>query len=91
MSNDLKYGRVTTEHGGIPDDEPVFIFRARDRNVIPVLDAYRDICAESGSPEFHLEMIKRNRDLIQAWQEANPGRVRVPDSESSRERLGRLG
>lgn len=28
MPKDLKYGRVTTEFGDIPDDEPVIVFRA---------------------------------------------------------------
>jgi hypothetical protein len=87
MGYDGKYGQVTTEHGHIPDDEPVIVIRARDRNACPVISAYHDLCERNGSPQFHLDLIEQTYTRFADWQEANPELVRTPDSESSRERL----
>jgi hypothetical protein len=84
MGYDRKYGKVTTEHGDIPDDEPVIVFRARDRLVLPVLGAYLELCKHEGSPQRHLDTITRNIHTFADWQEANPDKVRTPDSERSR-------
>jgi hypothetical protein len=85
MGTDGKYGRVTTEHGDIPDDEPVIVFRARDRLVPELLDYYHGQCIEAGSPQRHRDLIAAQRKRIIAWQDANPDKVRTPDSERSRE------
>lgn len=87
MGYDRKYGRVTTEHGDIPDDEPVIVFRARDMTTPKLLALYHTACLSAGSPERHLEIIANTKDLFEQWQKANPDRVRIPDSESSRGRL----
>ena len=84
MGFDGKYGRVTTEHGDIPDDEPVIVFRARDRMLPAVMRFYRELCEGNGSPQRHLDLIKGCRERIEAWQQENPDRVRQPDSERSR-------
>ncbi len=44
MSMDRKYGKVMTEHGNIPDDEPVFVLRAQDRLAVVALEAYVATC-----------------------------------------------
>lgn len=84
MGYDRKYGRVTTEHGDIPDDEPVIVFRARDRLTPKLLAYYLLLCSKAGTPRRHLELILDSNDLFRTWQEANPDRVRMPDSERSR-------
>jgi hypothetical protein len=81
---DRKYGRVTTEHDDIPDDEPVIVFRARDKHLPAVLNHYLTLCELSGSPDRHLALIRRNHERIVAWQQDHPGEVRNPDSERSR-------
>jgi hypothetical protein len=50
MGHDGKYGLVTTEHGNIPDDEPVIVIRARDKNACPAISAYHDLCERNGQP-----------------------------------------
>jgi hypothetical protein len=85
MGTDGKYGRVTTEHGDIPENEPVIVFRARDRLTPVMLSFYRELCAEAGSPQRHLDLISESRRTFEQWQDANPGEVRAPDSERSRE------
>jgi hypothetical protein len=88
MGYDPEYGVVITEHGDIPPDEPVVLFRARDIHLPALLLAYRKLCEAGGSPERHLRMADRARGLAQAWQRMNRSLVRAPDSESSRAWLG---
>ena len=89
MGFDRKYGVITTEHGEIPDDEPVIVFRARDVAAAKLLPYYLMLCTKAGSPVRHLDIIIGNIFAFRAWQEANPDRVRTPDSERSREWLDR--
>jgi hypothetical protein len=85
---DGKYGKVTTEHGDIPDDEPVIVFRARDRIVPAMLRFYLEMCEANGSPQRHLHLIQRSSADIVRWQADHPDRVRTPDSERSRAWMG---
>ena len=93
MGYDGKYGKIATEHGSIPDDEPVIVFRARDALACPLLSAYYGLCEKKGSPEFHLALIEQTYKTFADWQEAHPDQVRTPDSAAHRERLeaGRSG
>lgn len=88
MPYDTKYGRVTTEHGDLPDDEIVFIFRGRDSVLPGVLRYYHDICAEAGSPDHHLDLIEQNRRDVVEWQRVHADRVQVPNSNRYFDRLG---
>jgi hypothetical protein len=90
MGYDGKYGRVTTEFGDIPDDEPVIVFRARDMHTRAVLTHYLQLCDQSGSfssPVRHLRLVADTLARFISWQEANPGQVKMPDSVRSREWL----
>lgn len=82
MAIDNKYGRVTTEHGNIGEDEPVVVFRAQDELLLPLLHIYRSLCQDAGSPERHLSIIDDTFNKVLTWQENNP--TKTPDSESSR-------
>lgn len=88
MGFDRKYGRITTEHGDIPDDEPVIVFRARDRLTPKLIGIYWNLCKEAGSPQRHLDLINSTHDQFDNWQDANPDKVRTPDSERSRAWMG---
>lgn len=85
MGYDRKYGTVTTEHGDIPADEPVIVFRARDKLTPRLLRYYSRLCADQGSPQRHIDLADGTAEAFQAWQDANPGQVRTPDSERSRQ------
>jgi hypothetical protein len=85
MGYDGKYGRVQTEHGAIPDDEPVIVFRAQDITTPDLLAYYLMRCVKKGSPKRHLDLIVGAIEKFRTWQEANPERCRVPNSERSRE------
>lgn len=85
MGYDNKYGRVTTEHGDIPDDEPVIVFRARDMTTVDLLAYYLMRCVKKDSPKRHLDLIVQTIDTFRTWQAQNRDKVKVPDSERSRE------
>lgn len=89
MGYDGNYGRVSTEHGDIPDDEPVIVFQARDKHTIAVLVHYLKLCREGGSPNRHQHLIAEALVRFIEWQGRNLEKVRSPDSESSKIRLDR--
>ena len=84
MGTDSKYGKVTTQFGDIPEDEPVIVFRARDRLTVPMLEHYMELCAGAGSPSRHVGLVRGTQERFLAWQDAHPDQVRTPDSERSR-------
>lgn len=69
MARDRKYGEIThTTGNAIGPNEPVFLFRAKDRLLLRVLANYRLLCEESGSPEAHLQDIDLSAQEIEEWQ-----------------------
>jgi len=85
MGYDRKYGKVTTEHGNIGENEPVVVFRAQDKLLPKLLAYYHLFCLKAGSPRRHLDIILNTKEVIEDWQARNP--TRVPTSDSSKERL----
>lgn len=79
MPYDLKYGRVTLENQrNVGDDEPVIVFRAKDRLLPKLLKVYRYFCELAGSPDNHLAAIDDTAQNIKAWQFQNG--TQVPQS-----------
>ena len=78
MAIDRKYGRVTLERGDIGEDEPVVVFRAQDKLLPTVLDYYRMLCRDHGSPEHHLDGIAETRRVVVDWQAEH--HTQVPQS-----------
>lgn len=78
MGIDNKYGRVTTERGDIGTDEPVIVFRSQDAMLPAVLDYYRQVCFQAGSPDAHLNLIEDTKTKVLEWQRANS--TKVPES-----------
>lgn len=84
MGYDLKYGQITVEHERripIAGDEPVFLFRAKDRLLLELLDKYRELCVADGCLPEHLAGIAAARESVAAWQEQN-GTLRPGDKRS---------
>ncbi len=59
----------------IPDDEPVFILRAKDTNSYLALDNYLQLC-ENGEQQKSIDALI---DIFDKWQKANPDKVKEPD------------
>lgn len=80
MGYDRKYGKVTLEKREIPDDEPMLVFRGRDRVLVDVIEAYAELARDAGSPPEHIDFVLQTAKEIRDWQQENPDRVRIPDS-----------
>ena len=79
MGIDRKYGQVTTQYGTIGEFEPVVVFRAQDRLLPGLLEAYRQMCADAGSPDHHLQLITDTAYSVAAWQADNATKVPASD------------
>lgn len=66
MAHETKYGQI--EVPGVPADEPVFVFRARDVHALDVLKFYKGRCTDGGSPAEHLSGIQQAIDRVAGWQ-----------------------
>ena len=71
-------GRIVNRTTGkpVPDDEPLFIFRAQDRNAVVALQAYKDTCT---SPD-HRFVVQRRIDDFMRFAAEHPDRMKEPDS-----------
>lgn len=50
----------------VPDDEPVILFRARDKLAVPMLKHYRDLCLADGCTAYQMESMN---DMIRRFEE----------------------
>jgi hypothetical protein len=65
MAFDRKYGQISIP--GIPDNEPVFILRGKDKFAAYAIDHYLQLCADGGSPLEHLQAIADAACIIGEW------------------------
>ena len=63
----------------IPVDEPLILFRGKDKLLLPLLEHYKELCAANGSPTALLEILQERMDIIKDWQAANPDKLKIPD------------
>jgi hypothetical protein len=80
---DTRYGKVITEHDGIPARTPVFVLSAQDSTAQVVLGFHHSICVLVGSPPEYLMGIDAAIKTFAAWQVDND--VHVPQSIRIRE------
>jgi hypothetical protein len=82
-------GRIINRSTGkaIPDDEPVFVLRAQDRNAVTALKAYALVC----SSEDHRAVVQSRVMDFEAFALRNPGRVKEPDSSIDELATANLG
>ena len=66
------------DHTPIPEDEPLMLFRGRDRLVPQMLEYYLKLRQEITEPKQNLTFLTGAMEKIQAWQKAHPDRVRTP-------------
>ena len=82
MGYDSKYGLVTTEHGDIPADEQVVVFRARDLGILSAVEGYARWAQEHRGvvSKEHRELINKTLRELRNWQELHKDRLRWPSS-----------
>lgn len=83
MLQDRKYefrdGQIVNRASGevIPADEPVFVFRARDRNAAFLLKRYQEVCVDAD----HQKAIEKRIEDFEKFAKANPDRMKEPDTD----------
>ena len=77
----IRDGRIINRHTGepIPDDEPIFVFRAKDRLAVRILTAYFSAIED---PEHARAMAVRLEDFKRFARE-HPERMKDPDTRSA--------
>lgn len=73
-----KHGRLVNRATGvaIPDDEPVFVFRAQDRKAIDALSAYALVVEDAA----HGAVVAQRIAQFRHFQDTHPTRTKEPDS-----------
>lgn len=75
MAQENKYGKITVEHGSIPEDEPVFLLRAQDVAAIGAIQEYLDLCVQAGSPPQHIEGIDAAIARFANWRSEHGSKI----------------
>lgn len=81
MPTDPNYGLIEVEkEPGTPfeEDEPVFLFRGRDANLVQLLDHYIYMCLEAGVGDEHIQGVRESQVQIREWQNQHSDLVRQP-------------
>ena len=61
--------RIVKSSNGVPidlDNEPVILFRGRDKLALPMLHYYRQLCKDDGCTDYQLESMD---DMIRRFDE----------------------
>lgn len=73
-------GNITKIDGTpIPDDEPLVLFRAKDKLLPQVLENYKKLCQGASCQPRQVETLGPLIQQVKDWQTANSGKVKLPD------------
>jgi len=74
-------GRIFNRETGIaiPDDEPVFILRAKDRAALGTLRNYLENSRTVGASEEHLHIVQGRINDFDKFRSDHQDRVTIPD------------
>lgn len=74
-------GKIVNRATGkpIPDDEPIIIFRAKDKYAVMAMVEYLDYCQD----DQHRKVIAGRIKDFMDFGRKNPDRMKEPDSDSS--------
>lgn len=70
----------------IPDDEPLILFRGRDRNALRMLQEYRRLCVEDRCTPEHIAGIDNRIEAFVMFRQEHPDRMKQPGAPSKPER-----
>lgn len=68
----------TTNGQAIPDDEPIILFRGRDKLALPMLNHYRMLCANDGATDYQLASMDTMINEFREWWNRNPTKMKQP-------------
>lgn len=71
---------IKTSNGQpVPDEEPVFILRARDALAITTLEVYKQLAEEDGTvPEEHINGVQEKIDAFRQFRVQYYDRIKAP-------------
>lgn len=73
-------GNITKLDGTpIPDDEPLILFRAKDKLLPQLLEDYKKLCQDAGCQPQQIETLVPLIQQVKDWQTANQAKVKLPD------------
>lgn len=82
---DLKHhiddqGRLIKTGNGqeIPSDEPLILFRGRDRLAVDMLEHYRKLCIDDGCNDFQLSQVDALLNSFKKFAEDHPDIMKQP-------------
>lgn len=80
---DVRGDRVINRATGeaIPDDEPIFIIRAKDVNAVEALNCYAQIC---GWDTLQFDAVKKRIEDFKCFRDAYPERMKQLDTEAAK-------
>jgi hypothetical protein len=79
--NDLKFRFALVKVSNnevVPDDEPIFILRARDVLAVPLLEHYAVLANEDKCTDYHLSGIARVIRAFKLFSSSHPERMKQP-------------
>ncbi len=77
--DEQKISIVKTSNGEpIPDDEPLMLFRARDRNALAMLEYYRALCRVDGCNDFQDDGVQNRIAAFRQFRIDHPERMKQP-------------
>lgn len=68
----------------IPLDEPIFLFRARDRHAVTVLEFYTEL-VDGPDDEEHREAVRLRVEEFYSFRYNHPDRMKQPDTDLVRQ------
>lgn len=80
-SQDLKFrvGFIKISNGeAIPEDEPVFVLRARDMFALSALEYYTGVCRGAGCTAYQLDGMARQIRRFKEFAAQHPERIKEP-------------
>lgn len=69
---------VNMSGDAIPESEPLFLLRARDRLAVATLEAYRVLAIRDGCTDFHLKGIDERLAEFREFAGKHPDRMKQP-------------
>ncbi len=70
---------IKTSNGqAVPEDEPIFLIRGRDRLALETLRHHREIAALDGCTQYYMDGMDRVIDKFIRFNEEHPERMKQP-------------
>lgn len=77
-TGEYKYGNAAGLEAKLLPGEPWFALRAKDKLSVDAVHSYAEACRRNGLIE-HAEKVRIAAKQMEAWQEANHDKVKLPD------------